>query len=568
MKKQLVIVMLLVITLICFGCDRITSSRDSNKNSDANRYDPTYLSTLLFAELAQNQNQPALASQNFLSLALAFQDPVLAKKAAYLAMRIGHYRLTLQSVTLWAQLQPKDLFPQILASLLLLNTKTKTNIQPYLTNIFNIQHQQPRLTILMINNRLTTLASKNRLLVNLQILYQKLKNDPQLFFSQSLVAVDLNYTDLALSAINKALGLQPKWIEAIGLKAQILLAKQQKQQAINYLAAQMQLQPHQSSLRTVYAFVLLQAGNLTAAKQQYQQLLTTKQRGNALIKLGVIAYRQKETETANNYFQQAIKMAKYTNEARYLLGDIASTGNAPQKAQRLYLSVSHGPFYFSARIKAAFIMANNSYATKALLLLNQMNPSTPLQIKLLALAKAQILFNAKRFFEVMTTLETGLGLLPNDVELLYMRGLVAAKLGKFHRMEQDLKEVIRQQPSNALALNALGYALADKTNRYQEALSYISRSLKIKPNNPLIIDSMGWVQYRLGHYKKSLYYLERAQALSDDSEIAMHLGEVLWISGDHHKAKLVWQNALQKNPGNQDIIQTMERFLTKDAKDR
>jgi tetratricopeptide (TPR) repeat protein len=127
-------------------------------------------------------------------------------------------------------------------------------------------------------------------------------------------------------------------------------------------------------------------------------------------------------------------------------------------------------------------------------------------------------------------------------------------------LEQDLKIVIEQDPKHADALNALGYTLADQTGRYQEALGYIQRALVLKPDSPAILDSMGWVQYRLGHPREALPYLKRAMELLPDAEIAAHLGEVLWAIGEQERARRIWREALNKDPGSEYILKMQERY--------
>ncbi len=123
-----------------------------------------------------------------------------------------------------------------------------------------------------------------------------------------------------------------------------------------------------------------------------------------------------------------------------------------------------------------------------------------------------------------------------------------------------MRRILAIDPEQVDALNGLGYVLADRTTRYQEALQYISQALKLDPHNPAILDSMGWVQYRLGHHPQALEYLKQATQLSDDVEIAAHYGEVLWANGQLQAAQQVWAKALQRDPNNTLLLQTMQRF--------
>jgi tetratricopeptide (TPR) repeat protein len=157
-------------------------------------------------------------------------------------------------------------------------------------------------------------------------------------------------------------------------------------------------------------------------------------------------------------------------------------------------------------------------------------------------------------------LDEGLARFPENLELLYARGLLAATMNDVPLMEKDLREVLVKDPNNAHALNALGYTLADQTGRYAEAQQLVGRALELRPEDPFILDSMGWVQYRLGNHQAAVEYLDRALTKRDDAEIAAHLGEVLWVKGDKTRAEEVWGRALKHSPDNEILKGTVTRL--------
>ena len=127
-------------------------------------------------------------------------------------------------------------------------------------------------------------------------------------------------------------------------------------------------------------------------------------------------------------------------------------------------------------------------------------------------------------------------------------------------LEQDLRKIIEANPDSGHALNALGYTLADRTDRYQEAYDYLQRAIALLPNDPAVLDSMGWIKYRLGDYEESLDYLRRAYKLNTDPEIASHLSEVLWISDQREEARDIWQRAIEQAPDNEYLLDVKERL--------
>ena len=127
-------------------------------------------------------------------------------------------------------------------------------------------------------------------------------------------------------------------------------------------------------------------------------------------------------------------------------------------------------------------------------------------------------------------------------------------------LESDLTTILSNEPKNAQVLNALGYTLADRTARYDEALGYIQRALELEPNDAAVMDSMGWVYYRMGNYDDALVHLAKANSIDEDPEIAAHLGEVLWVVGKKEQAVEVWEKSLSDNPDHQILLDVMKRF--------
>ena len=128
----------------------------------------------------------------------------------------------------------------------------------------------------------------------------------------------------------------------------------------------------------------------------------------------------------------------------------------------------------------------------------------------------------------MTLLDRQVASHPDDTQLRFMRAMRLYDRGDLAGMERDLRRIIEQEPDNAMALNALGYTLADRTARYQEALELIERAHRLEPESPAILDSLGWVHHKLGDDQRALPYLREAYASQQDQEIAAHLAEVLW----------------------------------------
>jgi Flp pilus assembly protein TadD len=175
-----------------------------------------------------------------------------------------------------------------------------------------------------------------------------------------------------------------------------------------------------------------------------------------------------------------------------------------------------------------------------------------------------LLANAGSTEESMSLTNQALLEFPSSTALLYTRSILGEKQNNLEQMERDLRTIIALEPDNAPALNALGYSLANRTQRFEEARALISKALKLQPEEPAILDSMGWVLYRQGSYEKAIEFLTKAYTGYPDPEVAAHLGEVLWITGQTSQARDVWRGALLKNPEHEILASTLKRLGIKD----
>jgi tetratricopeptide (TPR) repeat protein len=174
-------------------------------------------------------------------------------------------------------------------------------------------------------------------------------------------------------------------------------------------------------------------------------------------------------------------------------------------------------------------------------------------------AEGEILAEHDRFDEAMAVYDSALAD-TYDMELLYTRAMLAEKLGRLDVLEADLQTIIEREPENSQALNALGYTLADHTDRYQEAYEFIERAHALSPDDFYILDSMGWALYRLGRLTEAVDFLNRARKIKDDPEVAAHLGEVLWVMGNKDAARDIWDSALRDKPDDKRLLDVIERL--------
>ena len=223
--------------------------------------------------------------------------------------------------------------------------------------------------------------------------------------------------------------------------------------------------------------------------------------------------------------------------------------------------IRQGEYAFDAQMRMVSLLAKQGDIEAALNHLKSILPRGEAQQVRLYLVEGDVLRVAERYEDAMTLYNQALEKLPGNNDLLYARALMAERVDRLDILIADLQVVLKSEPDNAHAMNALGYTLADRTTRFDEASKYIYRALELLPDDPAILDSMGWLQYRIGNYDDAVKYLTRAYDLNDDGEIAAHLGEVLWVKGEQQRAKKLWQQVLEKAPGDKKVLEAMQRLV-------
>jgi tetratricopeptide (TPR) repeat protein len=192
--------------------------------------------------------------------------------------------------------------------------------------------------------------------------------------------------------------------------------------------------------------------------------------------------------------------------------------------------------------------------------LGQARKDYPNEALRLYLLEAELLSKNKDYEGAFELLSGAMEELPGQAELYYARALVAEQLERIDVLEADLQAVLAKKPDDANALNALGYSLAERGERLPDAKKFLDRAIELKPDDPAILDSYGWLQYRLGNLDTAVVYLRKAYERVRDPEIASHLGEVLWESGQRVEAKKVWNEALKKDPEHEDMKEIKDRY--------
>uniref|UniRef100_A0A8W7PSB6 Tetratricopeptide repeat protein n=1 Tax=Anopheles coluzzii TaxID=1518534 RepID=A0A8W7PSB6_ANOCL len=314
-------------------------------------------------------------------------------------------------------------------------------------------------------------------------------------------------------------------------------------------------------LRTAYPRLLVGAKRFAEARSAFEALLKQNPDNPELLyATGLLAYQLRDLDAADQRLTAALQQKHpETDFIRFTLGQVAEDRQDKSAAYRWYESVGKGQQYLPAQGRLAALDAADGRLDQALQRLAPLGEGEQEKVQV-AMQQAEMARNAKRYDLSYRILTQALENWPRSPELLYDRALVADQLGNLGDAERDLKALLKEKPDDPQALNALGYTLANRSSRHQEALGYIEKALKADPDNPMILDSMGWVLFKLGRSEAALKYLERSYAAMQDSEVAAHMGEVMWKLGRKQEALKVLNRALVRDPGNEALQDALKRF--------
>lgn len=515
--------------------------------------------SLLVAEVAGSRGRYDIALGNYVQEAHRTRDPGVAGRAARIARYLNAHQAALSSSLLWVELEPDNTEALFIASSELAQAGRLTEAFSYSEKLLEFgsasifQSIAARAAQATDTERETLLQNFNRLL----LIHSK---DMQLLVGKAMLLQQQNQLPAALETVQFALSIEPNDVPAAVLEARLLFGLNRGEIALDRLLALLQQDPDNQRLRLQYAR-LLTSIDLNEALEQFK-LLVERSPNNPelLLSLGLVANEQGEKDVAAQAFARLLATGQHQDSAHYYLGRLAEEQEDSARALEHFLSVEQGPDYLPALGSAVDIMIRLGRVEEANGKMDEVRARFSQEAVRLYQIEAQTLARYQYLDEAETLITEALTLNPDSTDLLFSRATINEQRNMIELAEQDFRAIIRYQPNNATALNALGYTLADRTERYEEALVLIQQALAIEPNNGAIIDSMGWVQYRLGNYEEAILRLREALKALPDPEVASHLGEVLWVSGEREEAQRIWSDGMALDPSSDLIPTTMQRL--------
>ena len=515
----------------------------------------------LLAEIAGQRGSIGLSAQAYADLAKRTRDPRIARRATEVALYAHMPTAAIDAAKIWYETEPSSM--QALQALvsLLINTKRHEEALPYLQQLLAAEADNAGDGFLQLSRLLANSQDKALTLKLVQQLAQPYPKLAQAHFAVAQAAVAAEQKELALAEVRAASKLRADWELAALLEAQ-LLQRQSNALALQHLAAFLERYPKAKEARLAYARVLVAEHKYNEARAEFQTLSKDfPDNVDVIFAVGVLSLQLQDYALAEANFKRLLALPYRDKDAvRMYLGQIAEEQKHYPEALRWYEEVAGGEQYLQAQMRYALVLNKQGKLEAARAHLRQIEVSSDQARVQLLLTEAQMLRDANRPLEAFDLIGGALKSMPDQPDLLYDYAMLAEKLERVDLLETNLRKLISLQPDHAHAYNALGYSLADRNLRLPEAQGLIEKALQLSPDDPFIIDSMGWVLYRMGKSKQALEYLRKAYSARPDPEIAAHLGEVLWVAGEHREAEKIWLEATKKTPGNDALNSTIKRF--------
>jgi Flp pilus assembly protein TadD len=528
----------------------------------------TLLNQLLRAEFAFRGGDWQGPYLTLMSLAQQTRDPRLARRAAEMALAARQPEDTLAAVRQWRQLDPQsDEATQYYLGMVILSDNISDAEEIFRKRLDSTPAKVRGIVLYQVQQLLSRAKDKEAGNAMLERIVAPYRNTLEGHVVLAQGAMTRGDKAAAQREARAALALKPDSEIAILTLAQ---AGDNEGQVRELLAKFIAANPDAREVRAAHARLLVNEKQFEAARTEFQ-LLDKQQPDNVttLYALGVLSTQLNDPSGAERYFTRFIDVLgrnpedeRDPSKALLILSQLAEERGDIKAAVGWLDKLPEGDekTVFGAQLRRAQLLGKGGDVPAARRLLASIKPADPVAQAQLLAAEAQVLRDAGQSDQAFILMQGAAKRFPNNPDLLYDFALLAEKTGHLDVMEGSLREVMRLAPENHHAYNALGYSLAERNVRLDEARALIEKALAMAPEDPFIMDSMGWVEYRLGNLDAAEAHLRRAYGLRRDPEIAVHLGEVLWQRGKQADAQTLWREARAKDPQNDTLRSTLARL--------
>ncbi len=565
-KKLIVAALALALAGLTHAADGAAARKPAKKAPAAQEESEDLVARTVFqallGDLALQRGDTELAISAWTDLARRTRDPKVIARATEVAASARQYDLALELTRFWLEVAPDSAQARQMESTLLILANRIDELAPQLSRLLEQDKANLANNLMHLNRMLAKHPDKKAVQRLVNRVASPYAEVPEAHFAMGQAAAAADDPMRAQMEFQKALQLRPDWEIAALARAQ-LQARQSTASAIEGLGEFVARNPDARDARLALARLLIGERQYDAARTQFDRLLKDNPDNPEVIyPVAMLALQQGDAATGRTQLEKLLK-SDFPDKStiHFFLGQLDEEQKKPVAALAHYREVSTGEQFIPARTRAAHILAQQGRLEEARELLRSTPGRTPAERIRLILAESQLMREAGRQEEAYALLESTLTANPDNPELLYETALLAERQGKPEVMEKHLRRLLELAPDNAHGLNALGYSLADRNVRLAEAQALIARALTLAPEDPFIMDSMGWVLFRQGKLPEALNTLEKAYGIKADPEIAAHLGEVLWTLGRKDDAIRLLKEAAKKHPDNEVLAAALKKFL-------
>ena len=532
---------------------------------------------LLIGEVELNNGQAGVAFQVLLDAARRTSDEELFKRVVNIALQARAGDQALLASRAWGQTLPasSEAWQSTVQLLALLNKPSE--VPEPLQTLLRVAAPSQRPALLAGLPRLFQRSPEPKTVLDAlsPVLQQQtgaLK--PAALFTEARLAINAGENTRALALTRELATALPDGDDAMQLALDLMPTEPQ---AETLVTARLQQQPQLHALRQAYGRALLKAQRPAEAAREFRLLtVATPDNPAPWLALGALELELKQAPAAEAALREALKRldtpaagteaeiaarAESRQQAWLMLsqaaeqrGDLKAAEAALQKVEGTGLDLQY---------RRASLLARRGMLPEARRLLQPAADASEAEVRARLLAESQLLREQNDFAGSLVVLQRATERFKDDPDLIYEQAMMTERVGRFSEMEALLRRVIELKPDHHHAYNALGYSLADRNQRLPEAKLLIERALKLAPGEPFIVDSLGWVEFRLGNLGEAAKLLRQAHIGRPDVEIAAHLGEVLWASGAQDEARRVLADAAQRDPRNEALRETLARLKVK-----
>ncbi len=524
---------------------------------------------ILSADIAEQRGLNLFAFENMMETAKQTKDPRLAKRATEIAVKARNAREALQAVRLWHELAPQSAEAEkFLIGLLILENQWDEVKDQFASRLAAASVQERPALFYQYQQILASTKNRDEAFSIMEEVVKPYDTLPEAHVALAVSALMKNDPVRAKEESQKALALKPDSEMAVLTLAQ---ASADTNEAVTELVRFLKQYPASREVRISLARLFVGQKKYKEAQAEFERLLQAEPNDlMAIYSLGLLSIQQNDYASAENYLKRYLRTASSQNEEKreetqvlFLLSQLAEEQHLYDKALQWLSQIDvndEDEVSLTVSIRRAQLYAKKGNVNRMRKILAQLESENPYDKEKLLLTEAQIFREIKKPDEALNVLKKGLVQFPNSTSVLYDYALTAESLGRYTDMENSLNKIIGMDPYYQQAYNALGYSLADRNIRLEEAYGLIEKAMKLSPDDPFITDSLGWVLYRQGKLAEAEKQLRRALELRPENEIAIHLAEVLWVSGQQQEALSLFKQVKSREPKNELLKETLTRL--------